>query len=369
MITTGLSGDEIFCVSQLGLKPGEILVGNSVYAMGMLGSIASSMRGMVGGEIPEISQLISQGRLLALERLEAEASKERVYGATGMRNRLVHHLGSSNIEFVAIGSGVHSRENVEQFAFSTSLSGQELLCTVDAGYQPKRFVFGSVAYSMGVAGGILGALKTMGRGEVTQYSDTLNFTRHLALQRLCEEAKEVGANCVVDIEVHIEYYSPGVTEMYMIGTACKHPSLGSPQTPYTSALPATELWSITSLGYAPLQLVLSSCVFSLGTLGGIKAALKSFTKGEISELTSLIYEARERALTLITQQAQAIGADDILGTRTFVVELSSTLIEFIAIGTAVKREAGVKTTSPHLCSQVFAHREETFFLFHRPAVA
>ena len=53
---------------------------------------------------------------------------------------------------------------------------------------PKKFVFGNVAYSIGVGGGIMGALKSMARGEIKEFSDVFNHTRHLALQRLVDDA-------------------------------------------------------------------------------------------------------------------------------------------------------------------------------------
>ena len=50
-----------------------------------------------------------------------------------------------------------------------------------AGYEPVQHVFGNVAYSIGVGGGILGSLKTLARGEIQEFSDVFNHTRHAAL--------------------------------------------------------------------------------------------------------------------------------------------------------------------------------------------
>ena len=38
-LVTGLSGNEIFCLSKAGLKPGQLCVGNSVVAIGLTGGI------------------------------------------------------------------------------------------------------------------------------------------------------------------------------------------------------------------------------------------------------------------------------------------------------------------------------------------
>ncbi|MFO1021896.1 MAG: heavy metal-binding domain-containing protein, partial [Planctomycetales bacterium] len=251
----------------------------------------------------------------------------------------------------------HPRGDV---SFSTSSDGQELYCQLDAGFTPIRFVFGNVAYSIGLGGGILGALKSMGRGEIKQYSDVFNHTRHLALQRMVDEAKAVGANSVVGIQTTVMPFR-GVHEMMMTGTASRHPEL-PPQynaEPVTSDLTCEEMWNMCSLGYLPIKLVLGTAVYSLGIMGGLASFFKSFSKGEISELTSLIYEAREHAIGLIRDEAAAIGADDVIGIKTHINDMGG-LLEFMAIGTAVKRMPHLTTLTPTLPPQAIITDRDTW---------
>jgi len=119
------------------------------------------------------------------------------------------------------------------------------------------------------------------------------------------------------------------------------------------------MWNLASMGYAPLKLVLGTAVYSLGLIGGLKAMLKSFVRGEISDLTSLIYEAREHALGLIRAEAEALGAEDVVGIRTHIHELGN-LIEFMAIGTAVKRLPGITTVTPTLPPQAIIKDKDTW---------
>jgi uncharacterized protein YbjQ (UPF0145 family) len=63
--------------------------------------------------------------------------------------------------------------------------------SLDAGYEPVQHVFGNVAYSIGVGGGILGSLKTLARGEIREFSDVFNHTRHAALT--AQSARRAGA--------------------------------------------------------------------------------------------------------------------------------------------------------------------------------
>ena len=64
------------------------------------------------------------------------------------------------------------------------------------------------------------------------------------------------------------------------------------------------MWNVANLGYMPLKLVLGTAVYSLGLIGGLKAMFKGLVRGEISDLTSLIYDAREHAIGLIRQEAE-----------------------------------------------------------------
>ncbi len=120
-----------------------------------------------------------------------------------------------------------------------------------------------------------------------------------------------------------------------------------------------EMWNLISMGYMPIKLVLGTAVYSLGVIGGIKALLKGFSRGEIPELTSLIYDAREHAIGLIRDEANAIGADDVVGVKTHIHEHGN-LIEFMAIGTAVKKYSNVTTVSPTLPPQAIIKDKDTW---------
>lgn len=148
----------------------------------------------------------------------------------------------------------------------------------------------------------------------------------------------------------------------MIGTASRHPALGASydRNPVTSDLTNEEMWNVIQMGYMPLRLVLGVSVFSLGLIGGISSLFKGFVRGEISELTDLIYAAREKAIDKIKAAAAACGADDVLGVQTTVYQLGGGMIEFMAIGTAVKKMPGLKTESAVLIPQAIIRDKDTF---------
>ena len=77
-------------------------------------------------------------------------------------------------------------------------------------------------------------------------------------------------------------------------------------------------------------------------------------------MTELLYEAREKALARIELEAERVGADEVVGVKTRVYDLGGGLVEFMAIGTAVKKIEGVRTKSEQLPPQAIIQDQETF---------
>jgi len=354
---TGLSGNEIYCMRLKGLTPTGVVIGNSIQSMGLLGGVRSAFRGIVGGEIPDVTEMIHAGREAAFARMQAEARREGVHGVVGVSSEL-RALGG-NSEFLFVGSGV--RGGIGAQSFTSAGDAQELYCHMDAGYEPREFVFGNIAYSVGAVGGISGTLKTLVRGEIKEFSDVFNRTRHQALDRAVAHARTARANAVVGIRTSVMHFA-GFHEMYMAGTAALHPGLPGEHlaAPVTSDLTGEELWGLTQLGYMPLKLLISTSVYSLGAIGGIKAALKSFVKGEISDLTTLVYDAREQVFDRLKREAGALGAEEVVGIKTYIVELGSSLVEIFAVGTAVRRCPGLSVKTPALPAQAIIRDKDTW---------
>jgi uncharacterized protein YbjQ (UPF0145 family) len=329
---SGLSGNEMYCAWLMGYTPGNLLVGNSVFSLGFIGSIGSRFKTVIGGEIKQYTSIIAEGRLLSLSRFKKELKSSNGDGATGVNSELIFHPGS--VEFLTIGSTIHKEGDARTgYDFATSADAQELFCQIDAGYWPMDFVFGNVAYSLGVARNFTGGIRKLARGEVHSYSDVFNITRNLALERICREARERGANSVVGIRTSIvPAGTPGIYEMIMIGTASYNEQISEVAESVggvtSSDLTAEETWNIF--------------------------------RGEISQLTNMIYGAREESLKKVQLQAAEIGADDVLGIRTYIYNLGGGLIEFLSIGTAVKKVAGVFTKSVQLPPQAIIRDKDTF---------
>ena len=358
---TGLSGNEIYCLGLKGYTAGELVVGNSVNSLGFLGGMAAGFRGMAGGEIPQVTEAVEQGRLNAFNRMIAEAKQEGATGVAGVVSELKDFAG--NTEFLFVGSCLHgvSAANPGGEFFSSAGDAQELYCHMDAGYQPLQHVFGNIAYQMGLGGGLTGSLRSLSRGEVIEYSDIFNATRHHALERIVRQATECGANAVVGIRTRIMLWH-GTHEMLMTGTAARNTALppAADRQPVTSDLTGPELWAMSSLGYAPLKLLISASIYSLGMVGGLMSALKAFTKGEINELTTLIHDAREVSIGRLKSEADAMGAEEVIGVKTYISQLGGSLVEFLAVGTAMKKIPGMSVRTPTLPAQAIVQDKDTW---------
>jgi hypothetical protein len=94
--------------------------------------------------------------------------------------------------------------------------------------------------------------------------------------------------------------------------------------------------------------------------GGLKAAFKSFTKGEINDLTTLIHDAREVAVGRLKDEADSLGATHVMGVKTYILEIGGGLVEFLAVGTAMRRLAGVAVATPNLPPHAIVSEKDTW---------
>src|SRR5262249_40956639 len=161
VIVSGFSGNELYCLAKKGWGPGSIVVGNSVQSLGFVGGISSGLRTIAGGEIANLTQLITEGRHAAIRRLEKEAIDQGAHDVTRVTSDLKQWSGLK--EFIALGSALKGADYRGPF-FTTACSGQDLYCQLDAGYAPRHFVMGNVAYALGVRRGFFGFLRGFAGG-------------------------------------------------------------------------------------------------------------------------------------------------------------------------------------------------------------
>jgi uncharacterized protein YbjQ (UPF0145 family) len=113
---------------------------------------------------------------------------------------------------------------------------------------------------------------------------------------------------------------------------------------FTSDLSVNEFLLVKEVGFHPVGLVMGSSIYHIGL------SLARWGKNmEMQALTQALYHSRELAMVRMEEEADALGADGIVGMR-LTVNLhawGSNVIEFLAIGTAVKSERGGNWRAPN----------------------
>jgi uncharacterized protein YbjQ (UPF0145 family) len=73
-------------------------------------------------------------------------------------------------------------------------------------------------------------------------------------------------------------------------------------------------------------------------VGGVGASFKALRRGEVSQYTQLLEDARRHALDRLIENARLMGADALIAVRFDSSEIGQQLSEIVAYGTAVKVE-------------------------------
>ncbi len=97
-------------------------------------------------------------------------------------------------------------------------------------------------------------------------------------------------------------------------------------------------------------MVFGLVVRSRGIGGNLMAGLRSLGGGEIHEYTSLLEDTRRQALDRLIRNATAVGANAILSMRFDSSELSGTMSEIVAYGTAVVVDADGSVAAPDIAT-------------------
>jgi uncharacterized protein YbjQ (UPF0145 family) len=80
--------------------------------------------------------------------------------------------------------------------------------------------FGVIARSMGFTRGLTGGIRSLKKGEIPEFTLTVEEARHTAVQRLVEHAQAMGANAVVSMRFDSTEMGEGnLAEIVAYGTA------------------------------------------------------------------------------------------------------------------------------------------------------
>ena len=85
--------------------------------------------------------------------------------------------------------------------------------------ETKGQVFGLVVRSRGLGGNLMASIRSLGGGEIHEYTSLLEDTRRQALDRLVKNATLLGANAVLSMRFDSSELSGTMSEIVAYGTA------------------------------------------------------------------------------------------------------------------------------------------------------
>ena len=85
--------------------------------------------------------------------------------------------------------------------------------------ETKGQTFGLVVRSRGLSGNIMAGLRSLGGGEIHEYTELLEDTRRQAIDRLVKNATVMGANAVISMRFDSTEIGQTMSEIVAYGTA------------------------------------------------------------------------------------------------------------------------------------------------------
>ena len=96
--------------------------------------------------------------------------------------------------------------------------------------ETKGQTFGLVVRSRGFSGNLIAGLRSLGGGEIHEYTSLLEDTRRQALDRLVQNATMAGANAVLSMRFDSSEIANSMSEIVAYGTAVVvEPDAAAPQ--------------------------------------------------------------------------------------------------------------------------------------------
>ncbi len=99
----------------------------------------------------------------------------------------------------------------------------------------KGLVQGNTIRAKHLGRDITASLKNLVGGELKQYTELLTESRRQAVERMIEQARQLGANAVVNVRFTTSSIAAGAAELYAYGTAVSTRQVQAPSDPPPSA--------------------------------------------------------------------------------------------------------------------------------------
>ena len=227
--------------------------------------------------------------------------------------------------------------------FTSNLSVNEFALAASDGLRPLGQVMGSTVYHVGWQ-----STPMYASHELTTISEAQSHARRLAMSRLQQEARLLGASGVIGVRLERKSYDWGANliEFAASGTAVALPDRPLPKDPFVCALSGQEFHALRRGGFFPVGFAFGTCTYYHVASQNNQWASQSWNNAELTDYSKAVSHARRSAMTRLTKEAARVHAEGVVGVtiedfiRTYEVEVNSQtrrdlIVEFTALGTAI----------------------------------
>lgn len=239
--------------------------------------------------------------------------------------------------------------------FTSNLSVNEFVLSVSEGVRSLGQVMGSTIYHVGWQ-----YTPMYASAELTMLSHAQYHARLLAISRLQQEARLLGAHGVIGVRLEMQAYDWGTNllEFAARGTAVSLPDLPVPDNPFVCALSGQDFYALRRGGFFPVGFAFGTCTYyhvasystQWANQGGI-FGIGAMQNMELTDYTEAIYIARHAAMSRMDEEASRVAAEGVVGVtiedniRIYEVEINKQqrrdlIVEFTALGTAIVPSGG-----------------------------
>ncbi len=229
--------------------------------------------------------------------------------------------------------------------FTSNLSVNEFALAASEGLRPLGQVMGSTVYHVGWQ-----YTPMYASHELTTISEAQSYARHLAISRLQQEARLLGASGVIGVRLERKSYDWGANliEFAASGTAVALPGAGlPPKNPFVCALSGQEFYALRRGGFFPVGFAFGTCTFYHVATQSNQWASQSWSNVELTDYSKAISSTRRTAMNRLSKEAAQVGAEGVVGvtiekyiTSNEVEDVNDQqrrdlIVEFTALGTAI----------------------------------
>ena len=204
---------------------------------------------------------------------------------------------------------IHELTHGPRPVFTSTLSTNETVIAKATGLTPVSQVMGSSIFHVGYS-----TYFNWGGGELENLTRAYDLARSLALSRMEQEARMLGAHLVVDTRFVGRGYdwAADMIELTAIGTAVRMDGQ-PPAPPALTLLSVDELFKLHRAGYWPVGIALGNCFWYVRHADCTSEG--SFFSNELPMHTHASQTARNLAVARFRQFAAHFKADGIVGVR------------------------------------------------------